>query len=281
MAKRELVGDGFETRRRNEELAFLVVKFLRAYLSFQDIRAAFLEAAGASHLAGSGLFEKVRDLEESLAFELKEKAHRLFRSSSRQGNGGTATTPAALKRAFEARSIDSYVGTGYHLLLILRESLYQIDRYTPELEKEKEELARFAELARTSRASFTADDLGELEQLHALDAASLKIRDEAENLAGRMVERCDQLFRQTAGVLRRFMKIGDDNEILLLNLLRNRDLLEKVYGEGAAESIFTELCRAKRVAGKTGTEKAVNYVRSRCGNITGLPGGKETPSRSS
>ena len=260
MAKKELVGDGFESRRRNEALAFLVVKFLRAYLSFQDIRRGFLEAVGASRLAGSGLFEKVRELEQSLAFDLKERAHNLFRSAYRQGNGQgnggnggsipTPATPSTLTAAIEARSIDSYIGTGYHLLLILRESLYQIDRYTPELEKEKEEIARIMDLAHTSGASFTPVEMSELEYLRALDEGSLKIRQETEDLARRMVDRCDQIFRETAAVLRRFLKSGDDNEILLLNLLRSRDLLEKVYGEGAAESIFTELCRGKGWRGR-------------------------------
>ena len=72
-------------------------------------------------------------------------------------------------------------------------------------------------------------------------------------------------------MLRRFMASGDDNEILVLNLLQNADLLEQVYGDGSAEAIFTDLCRGRRLAGKTGTEKAVTYVRARCGNITGLP----------
>ncbi len=294
MAKRELVGDGFESRRRNEGLAFFTVKFLRGYLSFQDIRAAFLEAAEASRLDGSGLFEKVRDLEEGLAFDLKEKAHHLFRSASRQGNGkprpaggpagavnGSASaTPAALKAAIEARAIDSYIGTGFHLLLILRESLYQIERYTPELVQEKEELARLTELARTDSASFSEEEMVALEHLRVLDESSVRVHEEAIVLAHRMVDRCDELFHQTAAVLRRFMESGDDNEILMLNLLRNRDLLERVYGDGASESIFTELCRGKRVPGKTGTEKALSYVRSKCGNVTGLPAALETPSRS-
>lgn len=290
MAKKELVGDGFESRRRNEALAFLVVKFLRAYLSFQDIRRRFLEAVGASRLAGSGLFEMVRELEQSLAYDLKEKAHNLFRTAYRQGNGHgnggngsnqTPTTPSALTAAIEARFIDSYIGTGFHLLLILRESLYQIERYTPELEKEKEEITRIMDLARASGASFTPEEMNELEHLRALDESSMKIRQETEDLARRMVDRCDQIFRETAAVLRRFLKSGDDNEILLLNLLRSRDLLEKVYGEGASESIFTDLCRGKRLAGKTGTEKALSYVRAKCGNVTGLPAVKDTPSRSS
>jgi hypothetical protein len=237
MPREELAGDGFESRRRKEELAFLVVKFLRAFLRFREIRQAFLAAEQAKRLAGSGLFERVRDLEEGLAFDLKEKAHYLFRTVSRQGNGmrvGSPDSPAA-----EARSIDSYVGTGYHMLLILRESLYQIEHYAPEME-----------------------DRAESEK---------QLYGETEVLAQRMVERCDELFTEASEALRRFMAAADNNEILVLNLLQNVELLEQVYGAGAADAIFSDLCKGKRLAGKTGVERAAAFARTKCGNITGLP----------
>ncbi|MGA2614598.1 MAG: hypothetical protein ABSG38_14265 [Spirochaetia bacterium] len=233
MPREELAGNGFESRRRKEELAFLVVKFLRAFLRFREIGQAYRAAAQINRLADSGLFERVRDLEEGLAFDLKEKAHYLFRTVSRQANGAQKAGSPSSRLAVDARSIDSYIGTGFHLLMILRESLYQIEHYAGESEK----------------------------QLYS----------ETEGLAGRMVERCEELFASAADALRRFLTDGDDNEILILNLLQNVDLLEQVYGAGSADGIFSDLCKGKRVAGKTGTEKAAAYVRMKCGNITGLP----------
>ncbi len=233
MPRSELAGDGFESRRRKEELAFLVVKFLRAYLRFQDIAAMFREASRENRLAGSGLFERVRDLEEGLAFDIKEKAHFLFRT------GTSAAGPGSPVSAIDTRSIDSHIGTGFHLLLILRESLYQIDRYAPELDGESE----------TGR----------------------QMRAETEGLAGRMVERCTELFQAAAQALRRIIEGALDNEILLLNLLQNIVLVEKVYGAGSAEAIFSELCSGKRLAGKSATEKVLSYVKAKCGNVTGLP----------
>jgi hypothetical protein len=239
MPTEELAGDGFESRRRKEELAFLVVKFLRAFLRFREIAVAFRAAAAANRLADSGLFERVRDLEEGLAYDLKEKAHYLFRTVARQGNGVPKPRAGSSALAAEARSIDSYVGTGYHLLLILRESLYQIEHYAPEIEGQ-----------------------GVSEQ---------QLYEETKGLASRMVQRCDELFADAAQALRRFMTGGIDNEILVLNLLQNVGLLEEVFGAGSAEVIFSDLCRGRRVAGKTGAEKAEAWVKAKCGNITGLP----------
>jgi hypothetical protein len=240
MSREELAGNGFESRRRKEELAFLVVKFLRAFLRFREIGQSFRAAAQVNRLADSGLFERVRDLEEGLAFDLKEKAHYLFRTTSRQANGLQASGPRSDALALDARSIDSYVGTGFHVLLILRESLYQIEHYAPELE-----------------------GMGESEK---------QLYSETEGLAGRMVERCEELFSSAAGALRRLLTSADDNEILVLNLLQNVDLLEQVYGAGSAEGIFSDLCKGKRLAGRTGTERAAAYVKANCGNVTGLPG---------
>ncbi|HTP59163.1 MAG TPA: hypothetical protein VMM82_09615 [Spirochaetia bacterium] len=226
MPRDELAGDGFESRRRKEELAFLVVKFLKAFLRFREIREVFRSAAESKRLADSGLFERVRDLEEGLAYDLKEKAHYLFRAQ-------------ANSLAAEARSIDSYVGTGYHVLLILRESLYQVEHYAPEI----------------------ADRADSEKQLYT----------DTEVLAGRMVERCDELFTDAAKALRHFMTAAEDNEILVLNLLQNIELLEHVYGANAAEEIFCDLCKGKRVAGRTGMERALSLVKAKCGNVTGLP----------
>ena len=240
MPRDELAGDGFESRRRKEALAFLVVKFLRAFLRFREIAREFRVAEQAERLAGSGLFERVRDLEEGLAFDIKEKAHYLFRTSSRQANGARAPAPQSSSPAGDTRSIDSYIGTGFHVLLILRESLYQIERYSPRLGEEAE--------------------------------AERQLYTETEALAGRMVERCEELFAGAAEALRRFISSTADNEILVLNLLQNIDLLEQVFGAGSAEGIFSDLCRGKRLAGRTGMEKAAAFAKTKCGNVTGLPG---------
>jgi len=280
MPRRELTGDQYEARRRKEHLAFLVVKFLRASAVFKSVDAEFRRLAREGNLAGGGLFVRVRELAESLVFDLKEKAHFLFRADPRAVNGvkGASKTSsrtthellAGMKNSIESRAIDSYIGTGYHLLLILQESLYQIERYAPELEREKKEINRILELARTTGNAFTPEERAELERLQGLSETSVRFAAESEELALRVAERCEALFVGTAEVIRHFMASARDNEILIQNLVQNRGLLDQVYGEGAAERIFSELCRGKGYTGRTGLERAMNFVRAKCGNITAL-----------
>ena len=281
MARREVTREQFDARRRKEQLAFLVVKFLRAYASFQSINADFRRLNAAGCLAGCGLFEKVQELAESLVFDLKEKAHYLFRAAGANEKAGhgkaapgdakdTRRRIAGMKSNIETRSIDSYIGTGWHLLQILQESLYQIERYTPELEKEKGEISRILELARTSGYKFSLEEHAELERLKALDEISVKLAAEAVDLALRIMERCEALFAGTADVIRNFVASQNDNEILVLNLLEHKDLIEKVYGEGSAESIFWEMCKGRGFTGRSGLERAINFARTKCGNTSAL-----------
>jgi hypothetical protein len=278
VAKRKPVRVEFESRRRKEQLAFLVVKFLKSFVIFEAIREQFENASCRADLSDCGLFEKVRDLEEGLAYDLKEIAHSLFRG---KGGASRAEEPAreqrgarrldGLKRSIEARTIDSYVGTGFHYLLMLRELLYQIERYAPEYEKEREEIARIEEITRKSGRALSEEEQREIERLRALGEISLKLGSEAEELARRVIQRCIELFKSTAEVVRHLVEGAGDNEILIQNLLQNLELLDTVYGKESAERIFSDLFRQRDIPGETGMEKAFHFVRERCGNVTGLP----------
>jgi hypothetical protein len=265
----------FEARRRKEQVAFLVVKFLRMYVSFKEVAREFHARSASGTLAGSGLFEKVRALARNIAFDLKELAHALFRGRNGKGDGGgrargTRELLAGMKTVLERRSLDSYIGTGYHLLMILEESLYQVERYSPELDKEKAEIARIMELARAEDSEFPPDQREELERLHALADISAKLALDSGELARVVLRRCEELLEGTARVIRRFGTSANDNEILVLNLLQNRDLVEQVYGDGAAETILGELCTGHGFKGRTGTDRALAFVRARCGNVSGV-----------
>jgi hypothetical protein len=269
----------FEARRRKEQVAFFVVKFLRMYVSFKEIAEEFHVRSESGRLAGGGLFERVGGLAQSIAFDLKELAHSLFRVRNGQNDAdaprrGAAELLAGMETVLERRSLDSYIGTGYHLLLILQESLYQVERYTPELDGEKSEIARIMELARAGSSGFTALQRAELERLQALAEISAKLAVDSAELARGVLRRCEELLEGTARVIRRFGASANDNEILVLNLLQNRDLVERVYGPGAAEAIFAELCTGPGFKGRTGTDRALAFVRARCGNVSGLEPGK-------
>ncbi|HTZ51739.1 MAG TPA: hypothetical protein VMF68_08770 [Spirochaetia bacterium] len=279
----------FGARRRKEQVAFLVVKFLRLYLGFREIATEFNAHSAAGTLASAGLFPKVAVLAQGLGFDLKELAHALFRNGQSQPAEGLKGREAldSMKNTLERRFLDSSIGTGFHLLLILQESLYQLERYSPELSMEKEEIERVMELSRADRAPAaraparapaarrpaahpSPADPAEMDSLYALDEISARMSADAADLVQGVMKRCEDLLEATARVIRRFGTSANENEILVLNLLRNRALVEAVYGEGAAETILSELCSGKGLRGRTGVEKAIAFVKARCGNVSGL-----------
>jgi hypothetical protein len=268
-------GAPFEARRRKEYVAFLVVKFLRAHISFMEIAAEFRAALREQKLGSCGLRVRVGDLSKALAFDIKEMAHFLFRGNGRPapgtGKSVSRRTLGELKTLIEARSMDSFIGTGYHLLMVLEESLYQLEAYTPAHEQEQVEISRLEALARRIGYTFSPDEIRELEHLRALSEISMKLSVETRDLTLRIVERCQQLFGETAEVLRHFIESAGENEILVQNLLMSLELFERVYGQGAAEKVFWAMFRRKGVEGSTGMEKAVSFARGRCGNVEGLP----------
>lgn len=263
--------DRFDERRAKENLAFLVVKFLKAYVAFERIHAAF-------RIHGTtGLLEPVRELEETLAFDLKELAHGLFRA--RAAGADRPSRPAArvsrrmfreAKASIEMRAIDSYIGTGYHLLAILRELLYQLRHYVPAQGDGTSAVDAIEEAARRAHYTFSPEEVREMENLRKLADLSRKLGEETEAMSRRMVARCRDLFQGTAQVILGHLEGAAENEVLVQNLLQNRGLLEQVYGRGSAERIFTELCRGRDVAGATGLDRARSYVRKYCGNVDGF-----------
>jgi hypothetical protein len=116
MPRAESTKDLFEIRRRKEQVAFLVVKFLRAYVLFQAIDGEFQSFARSECPDGCALFERVRGLVVGHLFDLKERAHALFRSE--RGTAGSRRPSA--RSSSETRSLDSLIGTGYHLAQILQ-----------------------------------------------------------------------------------------------------------------------------------------------------------------
>ena len=269
--------EGFAERRAKEYLAFLVVKFLKAYVAFEGIHAEFRKAEADGSLAAGGVFEGVRELEENLAFDLKEMAHALYRTRGVQDAGGPKTSGRIDRRmlreltaSIELRAIDSYLGTGYHQLAIVKESLYQLRNYAPAYEQEKAAVASIEDMARRLKYTFSSEEARELEHLRSLAELSMRLSAESEATCRRVMARCRDLFRGTAQVIRRNLEAAAENEVLVQNLFQNRALLDRVYGAGTAERIFLELCRGKDLAGATGVERARSYVRKYCGNMNNL-----------
>ncbi len=292
--------ESYLDRRKKEELAFLVVRFLKAFTSFEDIRRDFHRILeGGQGFGGCGLFARVRDLEEQLVFDIKEKAHFLFRSASAADSSKEQEPPYArleqillhrrgarrasesreiladLRRSLVDRAIDANIGTGFHLFMILRECIYQLEVYVPRYGQELEQAKRFQRLA--VRIGFTLDEeeAHELVHIRQIVKRGKSVATYALELAQRALERCHDLFSETAELLRHLIEEAGDNEVLLLNLLVQRPLIDAVYGPGAAEQILAHMHRNIELPGASGLEKALEQVRKRCGNIEALEREKE------
>jgi hypothetical protein len=266
------------SRRRREEQSFLVMRFLQAYELFEGIYRDFREVSSSGRgFSGSGLFQRVKDMEEKLVFDIKEKAHFLFRGPAPAGRAEAAgsrsrPTMSALGRSLVDRALDSTIGTGFHMFMILRECLYQLEVYAPRYETELEQVERLEELARRLGSGLGEEESHELEHIRQIVKHGQGLSAYARELAEQALERCLALFRQAAELLRHFIESAGQNEVLVLNLLREREVVDRVYGEGGAERLFSHMFRKSGKPGASGLQKALAYARRHCGNIEALRG---------
>jgi hypothetical protein len=297
----------FTQRRTKERFAFLVIRFFRAHSAFQGIYEDY-KAVEELQLGfhGAGLFQRVRDLEQEVVFEIKETAHALFRreppedagDADTEGPGGAGATTegtfaelerallsrndaegfqehtrclfSALRRSLVSRSLDAYIGTGFHMFMILVESLYQLENYAPRYAQEMEQVQRIEYL--TQRIGYDLGEEEEHELRHIREVAQLcqGISEDTRELASIALERCRSLFRETAEVIRHSIEEAAENEVLVLNLLREHGLVDSVYGAGECDAILEHMFRSVQHSGLTGRQAAEKYARERCGNVEGL-----------
>jgi tRNA U34 5-carboxymethylaminomethyl modifying GTPase MnmE/TrmE len=125
----------------------------------------------------------------------------------------------------------------------------------------------------TQRIGYDLDTEEEHELMHIRQVAELcqGIAADTQELASIALERCYSLFLETAEVMRHSIEEAKDNEVLVLNLLQERDLVDLVYGPGAADDILDHMFRGVGGPESTGRRKAEKHARERCGNVEGLP----------
>jgi hypothetical protein len=282
-------------RRRKEDLALLVVRFMKAHVLFSEIYSEFksLQERGGD-FQHAGLFEKVKNLEEKLVFDVKEKAHFLFRSdwsdteqselaaskfadverilleSQKADRTQARKALAELRKSLIRKSNDSYVGTGFHLFMILRESIYQLEYYVPQYLSELEYLQRVEHLSNRIGYQFDETEEHELNHIRQVVKVCQSIATDTRELAATAVERCKVLFRETAEILRHSIEESPSNEVLVLNFLKERQLVEKVYGMGSWEAILAHMFRSSGRSEDSGPAKAQAFVKSACGNVEAL-----------
>jgi hypothetical protein len=295
MERMDAVKKQYIARRRKEDLSFLVVRFMRAYVLFSDLYEEYneLQSQGGD-FQNAGLFAKIRNLERTLVFDIKEKAHFLFRSdrdetetadsrfadlerilSESQDADRTRAREvfAELRKSLVRKSIDSYIGTGFHLFMILLESIYQLENYVPQYRNELEYLQRIEYLTGRIGYEFDREEEHELDHIKQVVTLCQSITSDTQELANVALERCMTLFRETAEILRHWIEEASGNEVLVLNLLKERSLVEQVYGSGSWEAILSHMFRSVGRPEQSGAEKAEAFVRHTCGNIEGLEAG--------
>lgn len=291
-------GEEYIQRKKKEDLAFLVVRFLAAYDRLNRVALDFqvIERRG-SGFRRARLFEQIRDLEEGLVFDIKEKAHFLFRDRDKDADACRDTESGCrrleellvssldedekrnrareifldIRRSLIGKAIDSYVGTGFHLFMILRESVYQLEHYVPLFQQERRYIRQMESLAARFGYQPGGEELEKLARLKEIDKQIQEAAGESRALARRSLESCQVLFQKTAEMIRLRITESGQNEVLVLNLLREKELVESIYGPGSLEEIFSQMLRYSGLPGASGMEKALAFVRDRCGNIEGIP----------
>jgi len=297
MNRVDVVKKQYIARRRKEDLSFLVVRFMRTYVLFSELYEEFKELLNkGGDFQNSGLFAKIRNLEQALVFDIKEKAHFLFRSDSNNAEEPEAVGSsfadlerillesreadrtrarkvfAELRKSLVRKSIDSYIGTGFHLFMILLESVYQLENYVPQYRSELEYLQRIERLTNRIGYAFGREEEHELNHIRQVVSLCQSIATDTQELANVALERCMTLFHETAEILRHSIEEASSNEVLVLNLLIERSLVEQVYGAGSWETILKHMFRAVGGPEESGAQKAESFVRRTCGNIEGLKG---------
>jgi hypothetical protein len=214
-------------------------------------------------------------MEEKIVFDIKEKAHFLFRGPAQGGQEEAAgsrarPTMSALGRSLVDRALDSTIGAGFHMFMILRECLYQLEVYAPRYEAELEQVERLEELSRRASSRLGEEERHELDHIRQIAKHGQEMAAYNRELAEQALERCRALFRQAAELLTHFIESAGQNEVLVLNLLREREAVDLVYGEGGAERLFSHMFRKSGRLGTSGLAKAMAFARRHCGNSEDL-----------
>jgi len=242
----------------------------------------------------AGLFAKIQRLEQKLIFDIKEKAHFLFRSANNHVPKADGSDPefadlervlaedrysdrnrareifSQLRKSLVRKSIDSYMGTGFHLFLILMESVYQLEYYVPQYRSETEYLEQVETLTERIGYRFNEEEEHELNHIRNVVRLCRSIADDTYSLAVTALERCMTLFRETAAILHHAVEESASNEVLVLNLLKEKQLVERVYGTGSWEHLLDLMFRTRGGKGESGVKKAEAFVRATCGNVESL-----------
>ena len=287
-------------RRKKEFLSLLVVRFLRANHVFNgiygDFRKVGLGAVGYQSQAEGSLFKRINHLEQSLFFDIEAKSRFLFRHSrgtnlddteiqskyddllaylsferSPVNDGEIGHTFSQLRKSLLNKSLDTNIRTILHILQLLKANLHELKYYEVEYAQEHEYVEKIESLFTRFGRGLAKHERHELAHIKDIDKISRKIVSDTKNHISIAMQRCKSLFQETSEILLHVIQEARKNEVLVLNLLRKRELIDRIYGFDAHERIFAGMYADMPDLGHTGLEKALNYCRYNCNNISDLP----------
>jgi hypothetical protein len=287
-------------RRKKEFLPLLVVRFLRAYDTFNGIYGDFQEhslvTVGYQAQAEGSCFKRINHLEQSLFFDIEAKSRFLFRrfrgtnlndteiqskhddliaylsfERSPVNDGEIGNTFSQLRKSLLNKSLDTNIRKILYILRLLKVNLHELEYYDVEYAQEHEYVVKIESLFNKFGRVLEKHERHELAHIKDIDKISHKIINDTKNHIKIAMQRCRSLFHETSQILLHVIQEARKNEVLVLNLIRERELIDRIYGSKAHERIFSGMYASMPNLGHTGLEKAINYCRYNCNNTSGLP----------
>ena len=287
-------------RRKKEFLSLLIVRFLHAYDIFNDVyedyRKHGLGNTGYRAQTDGSIFNRINHLEKSLFYDIESKSRFLFRRSrstnlkdteiqskyddliaylsferSSVNDGEIGNTFSQLRKSLLNKSLDTNIGKILHILTLLRVNLHELEHYDAEYAREHEYVVKIESLFNKSGRVLEKQERHELDHIRDIDKISHKIVSDTKNHIKIAMQRCRSLFHETSQLLLHIIQEARNNEVLVLNLIRERELIDRIYGFKAHERIFFGMYAAMPNLGNTGLEKAISFCRYNCNNTSVLP----------
>lgn len=278
----------------------MVLRFLRAYDAFNGIYGDFqksgLGTRGLKAEVESSFFKRINHLEQSLFLDIEAKSRFLFRQSRSTNSNdeeirskydnlitylASENTPVDdreitktfthLKKSLLNKALDTNIRKILHILTLLKVNFHEREYYDVEYAQEHEYVVTIESLFTKLGRGLVDNEKHELNHIKEIDKISRRIINDTKNHIKIAMQRCKSLFHETSQILLHVIQESRRNEVLVLNLLRERELVDRIYGFKAHERIFSRMYAGMPNLGQTGLEKAINYCRYNCNNISGLP----------
>ncbi|GAH54394.1 unnamed protein product, partial [marine sediment metagenome] len=210
-------------RRKKEYISLLVVRFLKAYDAFNGIYRDFLEYGyDKNGLAKAALFERIKNLEEILFFDIEKKSHFLFRGEIDKSNKYTEiqakyddlnrylaskdssirenevkNTFSELRKSLLNKSIDSNIRRIFHILMILKENFYELEYHDVQYAQEHKYVVKIESLFNKLRHALNDSERHEFNHIKEIDKLSRKTIIDTKNHTKLAIDRCKTLFHET------------------------------------------------------------------------------------